>query len=431
MESQEPRAILVPQKLNFTCQACGGCCRAFSPIVTEANVARLSERDWGATRPRFAGRAMTEPLPDGRTRFTSIDGACIFLDDDNLCAIHKELGAEAKPWMCQTFPYRAVDTPDGLVASLDFACPTVVADDGAPLEEQIDEIRRLVTVVPPGQVMGASRGAAGPPRMGMQAGTANAGAVRARPGVPLAWADYLALEAGLLAILHEDARPLTERMLLIDSLATQAADHAEPGALAAWISTLQAKSWEPLAAPAGPKLSAMRQRALLAPALATIEGTARRRQGAQTPAGERVGLALALVAAKKTIPLPSAEASLPLARMLRTRFAQDDPGLASLFSRYIEAYIVRKDLIERTTVTLGAGYLALMFGVVRWYAVARAAMAERAAATEADLGYAIMLAEQGLSHAEGFHAPYLGRILSVLFSRVTPARSLYPSPYPA
>ncbi len=423
METKAPaKPLLAPQRLHFTCSTCAGCCRQWNVFVTEADVARFASVDWAASRPRFTGRELTVRLPDGKQRLTRIEDACIFLDDDDLCAIHKELGMEAKPLPCQQFPYRPIETPDGLVASFDFACPTVVANEGAPIEEHEAEFRRLAALIaaaPSDSATKASPGAGGQ-------------GVEACPGVPLAWADYLALEDGLLGMLRDTARPLTERMLLLDRMATQASQHAAPGAMAEWVASLRASGWQPLTQPADPMPTATKQRALLAPAVTGIEGSWNVQAGGRGSATARIAFALAFVGAQKTVPLPSAgDAPLSLANMRTVRFPQDQPPLANTFARYLEAYVVRKGLIEGTSLTQGARYLAVTFGVARWYAVARAVLTGRAVATDADLRYAIMLVERRLSHGEGFRTGPVSTILSFMFDHVAPARSLYPSPYPA
>ena len=95
-------------------------------------------------RERLQGREDIHPAGDGIYKLNHIKDACVFLDDDNLCAIHKELGLEAKPFMCKHFPNHVTSTPEGIIATLDFACPTVVADEGPPFQEQEAEIRTRI-----------------------------------------------------------------------------------------------------------------------------------------------------------------------------------------------------------------------------------------------------------------------------------------------
>src|SRR4029453_10552769 len=92
------RDIHFPEPQRFACQMCAGCCHSFDVIVNESEHAAFRDFDWSATRSRFEGHELTVRRADGRDRLNRMPGgACIFLDDDNLCAIHKELGLEAKP----------------------------------------------------------------------------------------------------------------------------------------------------------------------------------------------------------------------------------------------------------------------------------------------------------------------------------------------
>jgi Fe-S-cluster containining protein len=416
--------ILYPQPLHFSCRMCAGCCRGWNVLVGEPELERFRHHNWAETRDRFAGREITTQLSDGRTRLTRVDDACIFLDEDNLCAIHRELGESAKPNMCRQFPLHPVSTPAGVVASLDFACPTVVVDEGAAIETHEAEFRRIVEVSRTEAPTAEEPSMAGPTR------SVRGGGIRARVSVPLGWPEYQALESAMLATLANDRLRFTERMLIVDWMAMEAHQHAEPGEMTGWVEELLANPDLLTLAATPPQSSAMRQRALLAPLIAGIEGGRIVQSGGASPPWQRMRVALAIVRARGKPWLATAEAGLDLSRMLRIRFAQDAPELAEMLGRFMAAFLVRKSLIDRTSAAQGSRHLALLFGAVRWYAVARAAMADRDAVTPDDLRYAIVLAERYISHAANFPSPELTTALNLLFDHVAPARVLYQSPYP-
>ena len=60
------------------------------------------------------------PIVDGRLRH--IDGVCVFLEADDRCAIHRRLGAAAKPAICQQYPFALVQTEGGRRAGIDPGC---------------------------------------------------------------------------------------------------------------------------------------------------------------------------------------------------------------------------------------------------------------------------------------------------------------------
>jgi lysine-N-methylase len=65
------------------------------------------------------------------------DGACVFLEEDGLCRIHKELGFEAKPLICRMFPLQLIPHEKQAVLTLRRACPSAAADRGLELAEQL------------------------------------------------------------------------------------------------------------------------------------------------------------------------------------------------------------------------------------------------------------------------------------------------------
>jgi len=400
---------------------CTGCCRKWNVLATEAELERFIHHDWAAARPRMANRELVEDAGDGLYRLAHTDDeACVFLDDDGLCAIHKELGMEAKPAMCKQFPYNLTDTPEGVVVSLDFACPTVVVDKGAPLETQGDEVQTRIA---------EWAGMQANSRLGM-AGVApgqHTPRVEARKGVRLEWADYLVLERKLLTVLEDEGRSLTTRLQLVDALASEAAQ--AKGKLSEWIQTVDPDSFVVESLIKRP--SPMAQRALVAPVVSSIEEGWGQDQ-AKRSSGARVGLALAITSANGSIPLPTADAAtLQLPRMLRTEFAQDDPALTEPIGRFMTAFVARKGLVKSTTLLHGARLLALYFGVIRWYSVARAVLADRPAVAPSDVQDALVLVEKTLSRSPGLTDGRFAMLMNFLFDHVCPPRSLYLSTYPS
>ncbi len=71
------------------------------------------------------------------------DGSCIFLTDDNLCRIHRDLGESAKPLVCRLFPFQLVPLENFAYVTLRQYCPSAAADKGRPLEEHLQYIAQL------------------------------------------------------------------------------------------------------------------------------------------------------------------------------------------------------------------------------------------------------------------------------------------------
>ncbi len=73
------------------------------------------------------------------------DGACVYLDESQLCRLHAEFGLRNKPLDCQTYPYLLTDTPDGYYVALSYSCPAVVAGVGGSLEQDRPELERILS----------------------------------------------------------------------------------------------------------------------------------------------------------------------------------------------------------------------------------------------------------------------------------------------
>lgn len=112
---------------RWACTGCGACCRAGYALgpVPQANLdaleaAGIRER-WAPARDGWYDEM---PGPDGAMAayLRAPDGACVFLRDDQLCAIHAELGAELKPWFCRRYPLAPIEDARGPVVVVRPSC---------------------------------------------------------------------------------------------------------------------------------------------------------------------------------------------------------------------------------------------------------------------------------------------------------------------
>lgn len=109
----------------------------------KAGVARWFREDAGDA---VSAAAPFEPIP-GHAPLLRIrkrrDGACGFLSPEGLCRIHEVLGADRKPLSCRLFPFRFRQAGEDTVVTVSFACPTVIANEGATLSSQKPELQTL------------------------------------------------------------------------------------------------------------------------------------------------------------------------------------------------------------------------------------------------------------------------------------------------
>lgn len=131
-------SLRIDPEQRFSCSQCGRCCHRFEVVVSAAEIELYRRRNaiaWFRDTGHLAGveREPFEAIPgmSGLQRIRKrADGACGFLSDDNRCRIHEELGAAKKPLTCRLFPYAFRPAVDGVVVTVSFGCPTIVANQG-------------------------------------------------------------------------------------------------------------------------------------------------------------------------------------------------------------------------------------------------------------------------------------------------------------
>jgi hypothetical protein len=252
-------------------------------------------------------------------------------------------------------------------------------------------------------------------------------------GQPLHWRNYRALEGALVGALLKPPVALEQRLHGLDRLLTQTASRfgkalGQPNEdFDRWTAQLEAEQYASLVNKnAAPAQTLMRQRAVLAPFLGSLEQQWQAWGTGKGGVGTRLTLSIIIVNGAGPLPLSSLEATVDQGQMARTRFPQDDPDLSRLFTRYVKSHLERKSLVDNTDVFQGFRYLLLSFAAARWYAVARATLAGREAANIEDLRHGIRVVEKGLGHAVGLRQGATQRIVRVLFSRIaTPATMVH------
>ena len=151
---------------NWDCHCTGDCCRRTIVALTDDDVKRLKLQAWDK-HPDYRGQKIVDGhglLHRHYTLAKRPDGACIFLGDDGLCRIHRELGEPAKPIVCRMFPMQVVRGYGRAWVTLRRYCPSAALDKGRSVEEQLPVVARLVeeageeqTPAPPALVPGVLR----------------------------------------------------------------------------------------------------------------------------------------------------------------------------------------------------------------------------------------------------------------------------------
>ncbi len=151
----EPVPLLIPEDLRFTCTGCGSCCIGVNVGPVGEDVAQNIRDHMAELDPESAlGKTpFFTMVPEGEDEEILVcqtrNGACIFLDPDGLCRVHRRLGERAKPLICRLFPYRFVWTPQGVLVGLQTECRDILrASLGQPVREQETALRDLLHLIP-------------------------------------------------------------------------------------------------------------------------------------------------------------------------------------------------------------------------------------------------------------------------------------------
>lgn len=134
-------AIVHPEGRNYSCRDCPARCCTSSwgiPVSPEERERILGDEE---ARSRLSERAVAVlragvlPMEEKNERL-----ACVFLDDDLLCSLHKRKGHAFIPANCQAFPFGFSQNEAGKpVALLSRYCPSIRDNYGEPVEEVLPE----------------------------------------------------------------------------------------------------------------------------------------------------------------------------------------------------------------------------------------------------------------------------------------------------
>lgn len=194
--------LLFFQDQRYDCLRCAKGCRIdwnvhvssrALPLIRESSLfARVRARD--GVEPIEEAEVLGEPAT---LAVHLADGRCAFLGEDDLCAIHAELGVAAKPLGCRQFPFVLVETPAGVVVGTSFFCSAVQANVGRPVADHARDIEALIREDPP-------------PRVGFDP-------IPFGESVSVSWPIYEALEAFVLRLLDRpgDVRDALFRVVAI------------------------------------------------------------------------------------------------------------------------------------------------------------------------------------------------------------------------
>ena len=131
------RPLLPRPGARYTCFGDGLCCTDIHGIGP------LTKKECAQMRRIDRKSAGWNDDHDDYMLNTAADGGCVFLMSDQRCAVHAELGPEAKPDGCRRFPLGLVATPVGGRITTEHRCPCRTLGDRPEIEP--DSVESSVT----------------------------------------------------------------------------------------------------------------------------------------------------------------------------------------------------------------------------------------------------------------------------------------------
>lgn len=146
--------LILPVIQNWNCHNCAGCCKQHEIEITAEEKERIEKQRWDEDKSIPEGQPVIiktglSPTSKRYRLAHQSDGSCIFLNEQGLCRIHAKFGEPAKPLACQVYPYAFHPAGNQIAVSLRFSCPSVVSNLGKRVDQQTDEIKKIVDQVLP------------------------------------------------------------------------------------------------------------------------------------------------------------------------------------------------------------------------------------------------------------------------------------------
>lgn len=173
--------------------------------MTAVDHFRIGSIDWSKHLDKFKGKSLFRSLTNNERENSpythaikeGADGHCPFLVN-NLCFIHANYGAQAKPSICQLFPYCFNETPSGVYASVSFVSMGVIHNSGRALSDQRDllenKLNQFHELFPNHHP--------------------NWSQLKLTVDKSLDWQQYLSIEENLITFIKDKSRPIDDRLLL-------------------------------------------------------------------------------------------------------------------------------------------------------------------------------------------------------------------------
>lgn len=369
-EPTAPPRLIVPEGLRYTCLLDGMCCSDAWEIQVEPEAAeRIESVTWqecSALRPPQADT----PFERSRARQGALllrraGAACHFLGDDNRCRLHADHGFQIKPQACRRFPFRFLDTPDGVYVGVSFGCNSVLRDEGHSLAEQRDEIAWLYAREPR------------PASVELP--------LRLDVDMPIGWETYKHLEAALDTILARADHPFDECLvaghtwlnILLQAVAQvrrAQPDYPADDLALRYLGQTRADDFARAFAIAARRKGPAALKRILMGSFLALRNTVRPGTSRFVAAGRLTFENLRHWARVGSLRLEPLERRIPYGALRGAAQALQSTEAQSLLRRYYRHALFRKDAVAATDLFWGYCYFIMTYGMVQYYAAALEAL---------------------------------------------------------
>ncbi len=138
--AREDKPVIEMPNARYLCDGRGGCCSTYATIVVTPDdvhraCATLPERSAAGHRPTHAFLPLAGSAPTVLRALSHEGGACMYLDRDQRCSLHRVGGPSAKPVGCRWYPARLIDIGAEIrvVPSVECSCVARPVEGGEPL----------------------------------------------------------------------------------------------------------------------------------------------------------------------------------------------------------------------------------------------------------------------------------------------------------
>jgi Fe-S-cluster containining protein len=293
-------------------------------------------------------------------------GRCVFLDEENRCRIHGQVGYNSKPEGCKAFPLHVGKVAGQTRVRLSFYCPAVSANKGKRLGDQMRWVRNTVKAA--GDVTREA-------------------ALTLDDELEITLRDLEALEAGLEALLEQQDHSPADRLAAGAALLKRVKQATAKGGKGALLPTVKTARAEPLAELAAEGRSGGAP-SRGGPVLSLFLGQDCA-PGGLSRAGRFFGVRLFnLGLGRLNSKLMGGKASMKQIRAVELRLSEES---GALVTRYLLR--ARRTLSGELSVTSGFNLLVAAYGVTSILARLSAAHAGRDATNHSDVERAIQAAD--------------------------------------